>query len=483
MSTQMPNILWICTDQQRYDTISALGYDHISTPNIDRLVAEGVAFLRAYSQSPICTPSRASFLTGRYPNTLHVNRNGDAWFPEHPGLITRILRDIGYDCGLSGKLHLTAAHGRVEQFPEDKYGYRVLKWSHHPKPEDFWPTPQHDYQQWLADNNIVWETAFNVDLDSNRGSEWNLPGVCRPGIAAEYHQTKWCADEAITFMTEKRDGPWLMSVNPFDPHPAFDPPLSYLEKINVKAMPMPLFEERELQSQLAFSAIDHQTEVPRSPYDYDAKRMVAAYYAQILLIDDQLGRMLDALEESGQRENTIIIFTSDHGEMLGDHGLLQKGCRFYEGAVHIPLILSWPGHFKAGLQSNALVELTDLVPTLLEIIGLPISRYIQGKSLFPLLTGLCDPGFHREFVRCDYHDTLVRPHASHANMLRTDLYKLVVYHGHDVGELYDLDEDPNEFHNLWDEVELQPLKYKLMKQLFDAVMLAVDEGVDRVGRF
>lgn len=483
MNSQPPNILWICTDQQRYDTIHALGCEKIRTPNIDRLVEEGVAFLQAYSQSPICTPSRASFLTGRYPNTLHVNRNGDAWFPERPGLITRILRDVGYDCGLSGKLHLTAAHGRVEQFPDDQYGYRVIKWSHHPNPEHYWPTAQHDYQQWLVNNGIDWELAFNADLDTENGKEWHVPGVCRPGISAEYHQTKWCVDEAIAFITEKRDGPWLMSINPFDPHPAFDPPLSYLERMDVESMPLPLFREEELQSQLAFSKIDHQTEVPRSPLDYDAQRMVAAYYAQIELIDDQVGRMLDVLEKTGQRNNTIIIFTSDHGEMLGDHGLLQKGCRFYEGAVHIPLIFSWPGHFKVGLRSKALVELTDVVPTLLDIIGLPISKHIQGKSLLSILNGDRDPHSHKDYVRSEYHDTLDRPYASHANMLRTDQYKLVVYHGHQTGELYDLIADPDEFYNLWEKTEYQTLKNDLIKKVFDAVMLAVDEGVERVGRF
>jgi arylsulfatase len=483
MGQDTPNILWICTDQQRFDTIGVLGNENIKTPNIDRLVKEGVAFLRAYTQNPICTPSRASFLTGRYPSTLHVNRNGDAWFPDRPGLITRILRDAGYDCGLSGKLHLTAAHGRVEHFPEDKYGYRVLKWSHHPNPENFWPTAQHDYQKWLEDNGIIWQDAYNADLTSDAGKSWNVPGVCRPGIAAEFHQTTWCADEAIAFMLEEREGPWLMSVNPFDPHPAFDPPLSYLEKMDPASIPLPLFRNSELVSQLAFAGIEHQTESPRSPYDYDAQRMVAAYYAQILLIDDQVGRMLDALENSGQRENTIIIFTSDHGEMLGDHGLVLKGCRFYEGAVHIPLIFSWPGHFKSDLRSQALVELTDIVPTLLDIVGLPVSDHIQGKSLLPILIGDADSAYHREYVRCEYHDALDRSYASHANMLRTEKYKLVVYHGHEVGELYDLDEDPDEFCNLWDEADMQPVKSRFIKRLFDATMLAVDEGIDRVGGF
>jgi arylsulfatase len=207
------------------------------------------------------------------------------------------------------------------------------------------------------------------------------------------------------------------------------------------------------------------------------------------LSDDQVGRLLDALDAvqsntgRGQRENTLIIFTSDHGEMLGDHGLLWKGARFYEGAVHVPLVLSWPGHLEQGVRSDALVELTDIVPTLLEALAMPISPHVQGKSLLPILTGAADPGYHREFVRCEYHDALNQRFASHANMLRDDRYKLVVYHGLDVGELYDLDNDPDEFENLWDDAASQDVKHALIKRLFDAVMLAVDEGRERVGRY
>jgi arylsulfatase A-like enzyme len=473
-----PNILWICTDQQRYDTIHALGNAHIRTPNLDRLIAEGVAFTRAYTQSPICTPSRACFLTGRYPSTLHVNRNGNAYFPENAGLITRKLADADYDCGLAGKLHLSAAHGRVEVRPDD--GYRVFKWSHHPHPETFWPTEAHDYQQWLQDQDVIWEAAYGAETPAG----WTMdPPLYLPGITAQYHQTTWCADEAIAFMTEPREGPWLMSVNPFDPHPPFDPPSEYLARMDVDAMPLPLFRPEELESQLDFHGIDHQTETPRAPHDYDARRMVAAYYAQIELIDDQVGRMLAALEASGQRDNTIVIFHSDHGEMLGDHGLLFKGCRFYEGAVHVPLILSWPDHFQSGMRSDALVELTDLVPTLYEALGWPVPAPTQGQSLLPILTGQASPDHHHDLVRCEYHDTLDRPYASHANMYFDGRYKLVVYHGHDIGELYDLQSDPDEYNNLWDVPEAADLKYTCMKRIFDAVMLATDEGQPRVGRY
>ena len=480
MANIRPNILWICTDQQRSDTIHAPGNQHIRTPNLDRLIDEGVGFLNTYSQSPICTPSRASFLTGCYSSTLHVNRNGNDYFPEDAAdrLITRTLTDVGYDCGISGKLHLSAAQGRVEVRAND--GYRFYKWSHHPKPEPFWPTEQHDYQQWLKDEGINWNEAYGSEALEG----WDLRGLGQAGIAAQYHQTTWCANEAISFMSEQRDGPWLMSVNPFDPHPSFDPPAEYLKRMDAGSMPLPLFQPEEMESQLKFRNVDHQTSEPRSPHDYDARRMVAAYYAQVELIDDQVGRMMETLESIGQRENTIVIFTSDHGEMLGDHGLLFKGCRFYEGAVHIPLIISWPGRFQRGLYSSALVELTDIVPTLLEVNDLPIPEYVRGKSLLPILTGRSSPEHHRDFVRCEYHAALGRmPNDSHANMIFDGRHKLVIYHGQEVGELYDLQEDPDEFRNLWDDPDRRAVKYDLIKTCFDEVMIGVEEGQPLVGGF
>jgi arylsulfatase len=477
MPAKRPNILWICTDQQRYDTIGCLGNPIIHTPNLDRLAGEGVAFRRAYCQSPICTPSRASFLTGLHPSTLHVNRNGNAFFPPERRLITRTLADLGYDCGLVGKLHLSAASGRVEARPDD--GYRVFHWSHHPKPEPYWPTPDHAYQQWLTDQGVDWNSAYGA----GQAEGWEVQEEYRPGIAARYHEVTWCAEETIRFISERRDSPWLMSVNPFAPHPPIDPPAEYLSRIDRERVPMPLFREEELVSQRRFGAIAHQTKTPVSPHAYDARGMVAAYYAQIELIDDQVGRILRALEETGQRENTLVIFTSDHGEMLGDHGLRLKGCRFYEGAVHVPLIVSWPGHVQQGLVSDALVELADLVPTLSDIVGLPTAPDVAGLSLWPILRGDADPHTHHPFVRCEYHDTLNGLPPSHANMIYDGRHKLVVYHGHEVGELYDLNQDPQEFHNLWDCSAHAAVRWELNKTSFDAVMLATDPGQPRIGAY
>ena len=476
-----PNILWICTDQQRYDTIGALGNQYVSTPNIDQLVEEGVTFTHAYCQSPICTPSRGSFLTGMYPSAMHVNGNGNEYFPDSPPLVTRLLADAGYDCGLIGKLHLASAHRRIE--PRVNDGYRYWQYSHAPR--DDWETG-HDYADWVrSKGHILGELTKSID-----------------GVPAELHQTTWCAEKTMEFIRHERDTPWLASVNIYDPHPPFNPPKTYRDMFNPADMPGPLFRESDLEQQQKLEAIDFQSKgrppeeldirspiLPQSPGTAeaasaggrDAKTLQAAYYAMIKLIDDVLGRILETLEETGQRERTMIIFTSDHGETLGDHGLIQKGCRFYEGLVRVPLIFSLPGHFEGGLRSDALVGLLDKTPTLLELTGLEIPDRMQGMSLLPILKGEASPAYHRDFVRCEFYDAIDQPDGTFATMYRDRRYKLVIYHGHAHGELYDLETDPGEFENLWDVLSAQSLKVDLMKRSYDASMLAMDRGPRRIG--
>ena len=464
--TTKPNILWFCTDQQRFDTIAALGNPHIRTPNLNRLVAEGVAFSHAYCQSPICTPSRASFLTGMYPSSVHGCMNGNDLWADAAPLVTKLLAEAGYDCGLAGKLHLAGAHGRVEPRGDD--GYRVFHWSHDPR--DIWPQG-HAYAEWLR------------GLGRDPDYMINHPAETPP----ELHQTTWCTDRAIDFMNETRDRPWLMSVNVFDPHAPFDPPQTHLDRYEPASLPGPLFRPGDLVAQAKLAGTDFQNP-GRDPESFQIREIMAAYYAMIELIDDNIGRLLDALEESGQRENTIVIFMSDHGEMLGDHGLLLKGCRFYEGLVRVPLIISWPGQVQQGLVSDALVELTDLAPTILEVCGLPVPERMQGKSLLPILTGQADPGRHRDFVRCEFYQALNPDHrpefeGSYATMIRDNRYKLVVYHGHDIGELFDLETDPGEFDNLWDDPAYADIRFRLLKQNFDALAFAVDVGPPQVTQF
>lgn len=457
-----PNILWICTDQQRWDTIRALGNDHIRTPNIDRLCAKGVAFTHAHCQNPICTPSRASFLTGMYPRYLNACTNGnESWQNEAP-LVTKTLADAGYDCGLAGKFHLSSAHGRIEPRPDD--GYRVFDWSHHP--HDSWPEG-HAYNDWLK--------SRGVDHDTTKKKFGYIP--------SEHHQTTWCADRAIDFMKEKRQGPWLFSYNCFDPHPPLDPPKEYLDRFDLDSLPLPAWDDSDLgeEGKLAGADVQFQSKAGRIPEE-KLRLSLAKYWAMIELIDHNVGRMLDALQTTGQRENTVVIFTSDHGHMIGDHGLYNKGCRFYEGLVRVPLILSWPGRFKQGLRSDDLVELTDIAPTLLELAGLETGEGMHGRTLLPLLKGEAPAGGHREFVRCTYSETLEGPR-SYGTMVRNRRYKLCHYHGSGLGQLFDLQSDPDEHRNLWDDPEYAGIKAEMTLASFDAEAMSADVGSKRVGRY
>jgi len=457
-----PNILWICTDQQRYDTIHTLGNPHIRTPNLDRLVAQGIAFTHAHCQSPICTPSRASFLTGMYPSTIHACINGSDHWDEAAPLITKTLADIGYDCALAGKFHLSSAMAHEPELRPKDDGYRRFWYSHAP-------------HQGIGKGNQYtdWLTSIGQDYKKLKKKYGYIP--------AKWHQTTWCADRAIEFMKEKHNSPWLCSVNIYDPHGPFDPPREYLDRFDIESLPKPLFHESDLVAQQRLAGIMFQGKVKRPAYP-DAKLTLAKYWAQIELIDENVGRMLKALEETGQRQNTVVIFTSDHGEMAGDHGLNKKGCRFYEALVRVPLIFSWPERFQNGLRSDALVELLDIVPTLLELNGLPVPEAMHGKSLLAILTGRADPGHHRDFVRCEYYEVLEGPR-SYATMLRTRNYKLVNYHGHEPGELFDLEKDPHEFENQWDNPTYAAARFELMKKSFDALAFSVDIGPRRVGRY
>ena len=478
LNTDLPNILWICTDQQRYDTIHSLNNPHINTPNLDRLCSEGVAFTHAHCQNPICSPSRASFLTGLYPSTVHVNRNGLPEFPAREGieLVTKKLADLGYDCGLSGKFHIASAWNGVEERPDD--GYRRFWYCHAP-------------HQGIGRGNQYtdWLTSQGVDLDDvftkNRNGSY---GAIKPSLPAKHHLTTWCTDRAIDFMNMAHDGSWLMSVNIFDPHPPFDAPAEYRDRYDPSKLPPPLYSksDQKVYNRLKDFFFQRKHKAPGKKEQENK----ASYYGMIELIDEQVGRMLDELEKTGQRENTIVIFTSDHGETLGDHGLTAKGCRFYEGLVRVPLILSWPGQFKENVRSDALVELTDITPTLYEIVGVE-QKWMHGKSLLKILKGEKSPDYHRDFVRCEYYDTLnmKAPHAPEkhkscwATMYRNKKYKLVVYHGNDYGELYDMKNDPNEFNNLWENPDSQNIKNDLIKKSFDASIVISDPGPPLIGRY
>ena len=462
-----PNILVYCTDQQRFDTIGALGNPHVRTKRIDQLAREGTAFIHAYCQSPICTPSRSSFMTGLYPSRLHNTRNGNDTFPQDsPPTISKMLAQAGYLCGNIGKFHLTAAGGRTEPRLDD--GYHYWKFSHAPR--DDWEEG-HDYADWVRERG--------GDLDAMRHS----PDRVDPAL----HQTTWATNRAIEFFSRYCGKPWFLTVNIYDPHPPFIPPRVYADEFDAKSMPGAHHRASDKVTQERLKEADFQTPY-QAPAERDGKEEQALYYAMIAQIDDQFARLMQGLEDSGQSENTLIIFTSDHGEMLGDHGLMYKGCRFYEGLVRVPLIFNFPGVIPANVQPEGLVELLDASATILDYAGIDIPDYFQGRSLRPVLEGKAKGDVFRESVRCEYFDAL---HAhftggkgTFATMYRRGNFKLCIYHGLNVGELYDLENDPWEHENLWDSPEHQVVKNQLIYQSFDQhVLLTTDVGSRRIAPY
>jgi arylsulfatase len=478
-----PNILWICTDQQRFDTLGCYGNPWVRTPRIDGLADGGVLFEHAFCQNPLCTPSRASFLTGRYPRTTRARQNGQS-IPADEVLVTKLLADAGYTCGLAGKLHLSACAPSVCPTRERRIddGYSVFHWSHHP--DDDWPTG--DYNQWLR------ERGQHLERSSFPGS-----AHVQTSLPVEYHQTTWCAEKAIEFMEARAETgrPWLFSVNCFDPHHPFDPPEAFLRPYldRLDEIPLPNFVPGELEDKPVVQQTDHRGAyggqfgfypfIQMTPHDHRLIR--AAYWAMCDLVDVQVGRMLDALERTGQRDDTLVIFMTDHGEMLGDHGIYLKGPFFYEPAVRLPLIVSWPGVIPAR-RSPALVELVDLAPTLLDAAGLPAYVGMQGRSLWPLLTGRGPAARHRDDVYCEHYGTIHRQPgqgSAYATMLRTERHKLVVMHGTKTGELYHLQRDPSETHNLWHNASYHQVKFELLQRLCDRMAWTVDPLPPRAANY
>jgi len=471
------NVLWICSDQQRYDTLGCCGNHFVRTPNLDRLAAGGVVFDNAFCQNPLCTPSRASFLTGRYPRTTRCRQNGQS-IPADEVLVTRLLAEAGYVCGLAGKLHLSACNPQAAPVVERRIddGYAVFHWSHHPHPSGpghNWPA--NEYEHWLRGRG---QRFRRQPFDGCEHIELGMP--------AEHHQTTWCAEKACEFIETMADydRPWLFSVNFFDPHHPFDPPADslarYLDRLD--QIELPNYVEGELENKTPWQRTDHRGAYGGgSRYRFDEMterdhRLVrAACWAMVDLIDAQVGRMLEALERSGQADRTIVIFMADHGEMLGDHGIYLKGPYFYDPAIRVPLIVGCPGFVPAGRRSDALIELVDLAPTLLEAAGLDRYAGMHGRSLWPMLTGQADLDSHRQDVYCEYYNTHVtyKPEPN-ATMVRDAHHKLVVCHSYDGGELYDLAADPNETHNRWDDPALADVKTRLLKRTCDRMAETID---------
>ncbi|MBN1489629.1 MAG: sulfatase [Phycisphaerae bacterium] len=428
-----PNILWIVSDDHAAYVTGCYGNPLAHTPNIDRLAARGIRFDRAYCNSPMCTPSRGSFLTGRYPRATGVMCLRDA-LPEGQLTLADHLRGFGYRTGAFGKMHFNS---------ELKHGFethvRIQDWQahlrHHP-PE---PIP----------NDIDVLPVWRPFRDPAR--VW-LNSFCRPyGLRAADMAGTFYVDHAIEFIKAHRREPFFVVVGFQEPHSPFWFPIEYRNRIDPATMPIPEVGPEDAEQIPA---------IFRDLMPAEKQGIAAAAYTSTAFMDSNVGRLTDAIEQLGLTDNTLIIYMGDNGYHLGHHGRFEKHS-FYEGAVRCPLVMAGPGRIAPGSSTRSLVEFVDLMPTILDLVAVPRPKDVRlhGHSLAGVLAN----------PTTEVRDAAFSEYAhSEEAMVRTADWKLI-YHtgkrerddGYTTGRplpgrnirLYDERNDPDEMTNLADRPE------------------------------
>ena len=491
---RQPNIMMLCTDQQRFDTLGCYGTAHAHTPSLDRLAEQGALFEQCYVQNTICSPSRASLFTGMYARNHGLWANGVA-LPGHRKMFTRALADTGYDCGMIGKQHLSACEGWQTETRNDD-GYRLYEWAHDP----IHRSPQNAYLKWLKRKfPKLYTKIFPNEGDPSEAEAGNEARSATPMnmVPMEAHFSHWVAETAIDFIRDdkrKEEQPFFLIANFFDPHHPFGAPNAFRELIDADAIPPAVRVDGELETkpdvQAAYSKASYGGAAPGFQ-DYspeEIREIRAAYAAMVAMIDLEVCRILDTLEAAGKVDDTLVVFTSDHGEMLGDHDILLKGPMMYDCVTRVPLLMRWPGQIPAGKRVKEIVQWIDLTATYIDVAGAAGFTSCQGSSLIPLLQG--KKADWRDWALCEYRDSGHQANPPvHTTMLRYANYKLVIWHGKPAtdrttdGELYDLDDDPNELVNLYHDPAHRDLREKLKDQLLNVLDQTEDRSQIRMSNW
>ncbi|MEF2071372.1 sulfatase family protein [Consotaella aegiceratis] len=458
MTSPRPNIVLVITDQQRFDTIAALGFPHMITPNLDRMVREGVAFRQMFVTAPSCAPSRASLFTGLYPHTNGVLRNDDRWTWSW----VECLADAGYRCVNIGKMHT---------FPyEQSFGFHER---HVTENKD----RAHPSLPYFLDNwdKALWARGLEkpsrvtyrrrADYRDRLGAfVWELP--------EDMHSDNFVGDLACHWLDSYTgEEPFFLEIGIPGPHPPYDPtpdalalyadrdvPLPILDEAEQASQPQPLKDLRREHWEQDHDAVVHLPD----PTDEQVLRQRRHYFANVTMIDAQIGHLIATLDRRGVLDDTIVIFTSDHGDCLNDHGHSQKW-NMYEQTVHVPAVIWGPGLTAGGRQVDDLAELMDWGPTILELAGITPPSWMQARSLLPLITGEGEGS--RRYVFSEHARDAILKSTECMTMIRDHRWKLVHFVDSDEGQLFDLEADPREVRNLWDEPSHQGQKNLMIDEI------------------
>ena len=480
---KQPNILLISSDQQHWNTIGTLN-PYLVTPNLDRLAKEGITFTRAYCANPSCTPSRASLITGLYPSQ-HGAWTLGAKLPEDIPTLGGILAAAGYRTSLIGKAHFQPLRATDDYPSLESYGY-LQDW-------DFWRNFSQDfygfghvelarnhtneqivgqhYALWMEENGLTnWRDYFRPPagtMDPAERGTWPLP--------EEYHYDAWIAKRTNALLEQfaKDDANFFLWASFPDPHPPYLVPEPWDRMYDPQQISVPRAKPGEHATNPPHHRLTQERQPDFSHYcesgfdllgmsshvhdEEDLRKDIATYYGMISMMDKYIGSILDKLDELGLSENTIVVFTSDHGHLFGQHGLIAKGPFHYEDLLRVPLIVRYPGHAPARAMSGALQSLVDFAPTLLSLLGLPTARHMTGVDQSAVWLGGEIPA--RDHIICENHH---EPTTIHLKTYEENRYKLTVYFRQIYGELFDLQDDPGELHNLWDDPRYRELREELL---------------------
>jgi len=485
-----PNILLITSDQQHWHTLGVLNPE-IKTPNLDRLARNGTLFTRAYTVNPTCTPTRASMITGTYPSQHGAWTLGTK-LSESEHTVGDDFQAAGYRTALVGKAHFqplksTEEFPSIESYPVMQdlaywrkfdgpfYGFEHIELARNHADEAH--VGQH-YALWMEEKGLAnWRDYFRppTGTNSTQKHRWMIP--------EKYHYGTWIAERSCALMDEyvKRDEPFYLWSSFFDPHPPYLVPEPWDTMYDAGSITIPEL----VPGEHADSPPELQLTQQENP-DYDPWREsgqgihgcgshlhnrkelaknVAIYYGMISLMDKQIGAILDKLEALGQADNTVVVFTTDHGHFFGQHGLTAKGPFHYEDAVKVPFVVSMPGTVPANRQSTALQSLVDLPVTFLSMCGIAVPRGMTGMDQRAVWRGEQEAVREHVIIENRHEPTTI-----HMKSLVTDRYKLTVYYNREYGEVYDLQEDPEEMINLWGIPDCRELKNRLILELLYAEM-------------
>lgn len=467
------NILFIMCDQLRWDYLSCYGHQRLHTPNIDALAARGVRFTNAYCQAPLCAPSRASFYSGRYMSSHGVMGNQDATQIGET-MLADYLRPLGYRSAVVGKTHSFKSSSNLQQLGADmdsafsqactSGGFEPYE--HH---EGLYPDAVsrlgHGYTSYLKSLGYAGENPWNssansgIDEDGNLHSGWKLRSSKYPAAIEEKHsETAFTTQRAMDFIDETGDRPWCLHLSYIKPHwpvIAADP---YHKLFTAEDIQPVVCSQGERENPHPVYQAFMQLEYSQSYARADVREtVIPTYMGLIKQLDDHLGRLFDFMEARDLMENTLIVFTSDHGDYLGDHWLAEKD-QFHEASVKIPLIVVDPRSEANSTRGNTLdqfVEAVDIVPSFVEFAGGDVCRErLEGHSLMPLLHAQPKQNWRSHAIsEIDFSDRGPRglldlePYQCRAIMVRNTRWKYI-YHYQFEPQLFDLENDPDELVDL-----------------------------------